>query len=163
VAAIQFLYWTYGIFDPIDEPGAARPASTITNKGHAMNTETKQSLLKVALAAFGVIFMLIYPVGLVWPSGWVWHAGQGAYYLQMICTVYAVLGVYMIIASRNPAQHRSLISFTVWSSAAHAAVMAAQAVGDGHEMGHMLGDVPALFLVAIVLGYLSSGLSANQS
>ena len=128
-----------------------------------MNTETKHSLLKIALAAFGVIFMLIYPAGLIWPSGWIWHAGQGAYYLQMICAVYAVLGVYLIIASRNPAQHRSLISFTVWSSAAHAAVMAVQAMGDDHEMGHMIGDVPALFLVAIVLGYLSSGLSAQQN
>jgi hypothetical protein len=47
----------------------------------------------------------------------------------MICTIYAVLGVYLIIASRNPAQHRSLISFTIWSSAAHAAVMAVQAMG----------------------------------
>jgi len=127
-----------------------------------MNTETKQSLLKIALAAFGVIFMLVYPVGLVWPSGWVWHAGQGTYYLQMICTVYAVLGICLIVASRNPAQHRSLISFTIWSSAAHAAVMAVQAMGDGHEMGHLIGDVPALFLVAIVLGYLSSGASVDQ-
>ena len=81
----------------------------------------------------------------------------------MICTIYAVLGIYLIIASRNPAQHRSLVSFTIWSSAAHAAVMAVQAVSDGHEMGHLIGDVPALFLVAIVLGYLSSGLAADRS
>lgn len=122
-----------------------------------MNTETKQSLLKIALAGFGVIFLLVYPVGLVWPSGWVWHAGQGAYYLQMICAIYAVLGLYLIAASRNPDRHRSLISFAVWSSAVHGGVMAVQAMSDGHEMGHMIGDVPALFLVAIVLGYLSSG------
>jgi hypothetical protein len=163
VKAIQFLYWTHGFFDPIEKPGAARSTSTIINEGQSMNTETKQSMLKIALAAFGVIFMLVYPLGLVWPSGWVWHAGQGTYYLQMICTIYAVLGVYLIIASRNPAQHCSLISFTIWSSAAHAAVMAVQAVRDGHEMGHLIGDVPALFLVAIVLGYLSSGASANQN
>ncbi len=128
-----------------------------------MNTETKQSLLKIALAAFGIIFLLIYPVGLIWPSGWIWHAGQGAYYLQMICTVYAVLGVYLIIASRDPEKHRSLISFAIWSSVAHGGVMAVQAMTDGHEMGHMIGDVPALFLVAIVLGYLSSGTSAARA
>jgi drug/metabolite transporter (DMT)-like permease len=75
----------------------------------------------------------------------------------MICAIYAVLGVYLIVASRHPDRHRSLISFAVWSSAVHAGVMAVQAMGDGHEMGHMIGDVPALFLVAIVLGYLSSG------
>lgn len=128
-----------------------------------MNAETREKLLKVALAAFGIIFLLVYPVGLVWPSGWVWHAGQGEYYLQMICALYIVLGIYLIMASRNPGRYRSLISFTVWSSAAHAAVMAVQAVTDGHEMGHMLGDVPALFLVAIVLGYLSAGTPAEES
>jgi hypothetical protein len=128
-----------------------------------MDIETKKSLLKIALAAFGFIFLLIYPMGLIWPSGWVWHAGQGAYYLQMICAVYIVLGVFLIIASRDPEKHRSLISFTIWSSVAHSGVMAVQSMTDGHEMGHMIGDVPALFLVAIVLGYLSSGLSTVRA
>jgi hypothetical protein len=128
-----------------------------------MNSEAKERLLKISLVAFGVIFMLVYPVGLVWPAGWVWHAGQGEYYLQMICAVYAVLGIFLIMAARDPQRNRSLIAFTVWSSAAHAAVMAVQAMTDGHEMGHMLGDVPALFLVAIVLGYLSFETSRDQA
>ena len=119
-----------------------------------MTREAKDNLLKLALIAFGVIFCLIYPMGLVWPSGWIWHGGQGQYYLQMICGVYAVLGVFLIVASRNPSEHRSLISFTVWSSVVHAAIMAAQAIVDGHELGHLIGDVPALLLVAAVLGYL---------
>ena len=122
-----------------------------------MNTEFKQKLLKLALRAFGTIFLLIYPLGIVWPAGWVWHGGEGSYYLQMICAVYAVLGLYLIAAAKNPAANRSLISFTIWSSVVHAGVMAVQAMSDGHEMGHMLGDVPALLLVAGVLGYLSSG------
>ena len=56
-----------------------------------MNDSTREKLLKMALVAFGAIFFLIYPLGLVWPSGWVWHGGEGKYYLQMICGVYAVL------------------------------------------------------------------------
>ncbi len=120
-----------------------------------MNEATKEKYLKLALKLFGVIFLLIYPLGIVWPAGWIWHGGEGVYYLQMICALYAVLGLYLIIASKNPAEHRSLISFTVWSSVAHGAVMAVQALNDGHEMGHLIGDVPALFLVALVLGYLS--------
>jgi len=128
-----------------------------------MNSATKEKLLKIALAVFGVIFLLVYPVGLVWPAGWVWHGGHGEYYLQMICTIYVVLGIFLIMAARNPAQHRSLIGFTIWSSAAHAAVMAAQVFADGHEMGHLLGDVPALFLVAIVLAYLNHGASADRA
>lgn len=67
------------------------------------------------------------------------------------------------MAANNPEQHRMLIAFTIWSSAAHAAVMAMQAVTDGHEMGHMLGDVPVLFLVAIVLGYLSFGTARDMA
>ena len=121
-----------------------------------MTHSTKLILLKYALVAFGSIFLLVYPLGLLWPSGWVWHGGQGAYYLQMICVIYAVLGIFMILAARNPAEHRSIVSFVVWSSAAHGGIMSVQAVMDGHEMGHMIGDVPALFLVALVLGYLNT-------
>ena len=120
-----------------------------------MNDSTREKLLKTALMAFGAIFFLIYPLGLVWPSGWQWHAGEGRYYLQMICGVYAVLGAFLIAASREPAEHRSLIAFTIWSSVVHAGIMAAQSISDAHETGHLIGDVPALLLVAGVLWYLS--------
>ena len=73
----------------------------------------------------------------------------------MICGVYAVLGAYLIAAARKPSEHRSLISFTIWSSVVHAGIMAVQSIYDGHEIGHLIGDVPALLLVAAVLWYLS--------
>jgi hypothetical protein len=44
---------------------------------------------------------------------------------------------------------------TVWSSIVHAGIMAVQATHDGHELGHLVGDVPALLLIAAVLWYLS--------
>ena len=56
----------------------------------------------------------------------IWHGGEGTYYLQMICGIYAVLGIFLIAAARNPAENRSLISFTIWSSVVHAAIMAAR-------------------------------------
>jgi hypothetical protein len=80
---------------------------------------------------------------------------MGGYYLQMIAGIYAVLGVFLIIAASNPSANRSLISFTVWSSLVHAGIMAVQALGDKHETGHLVGDVPALVLVAVVLWYFS--------
>jgi hypothetical protein len=120
-----------------------------------MNDRTHEKLLKMALVTFGAIFFLIYPLGLVWPSGWLWHGGEGKYYLQMICGVYAVLGAFLIAAAREPSEHRSLISFTVWSSVVHASIMAAQSIYDGHEIGHLIGDVPALLVVAAVLWFLS--------
>lgn len=120
-----------------------------------MDDITRDKLLKIALVAIGAVFFFIYPLGLVWPSGWLWHGGHGQYYLQMICGIYAVLGAFLIMAARHPAEHRSLISFTIWSSVVHAGIMAAQAVYDGNEMGHLAGDVPALLLVAAVLWVLA--------
>ena len=120
-----------------------------------MDESTRENLLKIALVAFGVIFFTIYPLGLIWPSGWQWHSGHGQYYLQMICGIYAVLGAYLIAAARNPWENRCLISFTIWSSIVHAGIMAVQAIHDGSEIGHLVGDVPALLLVAAVLWYLS--------
>ena len=120
-----------------------------------MNNTLREKYLKMALVAFGVIFCLVYPIGLVWPSGWLWHGGQGSYYLQMICGIYVTLGIFLIRAASNPAEHASLISFTVWSSIVHGLIMAVQAVGDAHETGHLIGDVPALLMVAGVLWYLS--------
>jgi hypothetical protein len=122
-----------------------------------MDSVSKEKYLKLALTLFGLVFLVVYPLGMVWPSGWVWHGGAGEYYLQMICGVYFVLGVFLIMAAKNPSEHKSLISFTVWSSVVHAVIMASQVYGDGMEMGHLMGDVPALLLVALLLGYFSSG------
>lgn len=116
-----------------------------------MNISVNDQILKIALRVFGVIFLFVYPLGMIWPSGWVWHGGEGVYYLQMIAGIYAVLGVFLIIAANNPAANRSLISFAAWSSIVHASIMAVQALADKHETGHLLGDVPALVLVAGVL------------
>lgn len=114
-----------------------------------------EKLLKTAMIAFGVVFCLVYPLAMVWPSGWMWHGGHGAYYFQMISGIYATLGIFLILAARRPAAHTSLIAFTIWSSAVHAVIMTIQVFHDGtNEWGHLLGDVPALLLVAAVLGYL---------
>ena len=111
--------------------------------------------LRVVLVAVGLIFIFgIYPLGVVWPSGWAWGHGH-SHYLMMILGVYATLGVFLILASKNPAAHTSLIWFTVWSSLVHAVIMAVQALSDGAERGHLIGDVPALLVVAIALAALT--------
>ncbi|MEI6253831.1 MAG: DUF6632 domain-containing protein [Mycobacteriaceae bacterium] len=124
-------------------------------------------LLQLALAVFGAILLLVYPLALVWPSGWAWHSGAPyeSEYFMMIVGVYATLGVFLLNAARNPQANVSLIWFTVWSSVVHAAIMAVQSFGSGHHMGHLLGDVPALLLVAVVLSVLmvSSGLTRSAS
>jgi hypothetical protein len=121
-------------------------------------------ILSYALIVFGLAFCLIYPLAVIWPSGWAWHEGPPASndYYMMIVGVYATLGVFMILASRDPAANRSLIWFVVWSSIVHALVMAWEAMRNPAMGGHLTGDVPALLLIAIVLGYLMMGRSGAR-
>lgn len=111
--------------------------------------------LRIALLVIGVMFIFcIWPLTIFWPSGWSWHAGGRSYYLEMILSIYATLGIFLIVASKNPLQHRSLIWFAVWSSIVHGSVMAYQAIGDKTQIGHLYGDVLGLFVIAGVLAYL---------
>jgi hypothetical protein len=117
------------------------------------------SLLKIALVVFGIAFLLIYPLSIIWPSGWAWHMGAPyeSDYFMMIVGVYAVLGTFLILAARDPLANRSLIWFTAVSSLVHGAIMAEQSfgvTGSMNHMGHLMGDVPALFGVAAILGGL---------
>ncbi|HEY2798294.1 MAG TPA: DUF6632 domain-containing protein [Thermoanaerobaculia bacterium] len=117
-----------------------------------MSDTTRLKWLKIALFGFGVVFLFIYPLGMVWPSGWSWHMGYSDYFL-MIVGVYATLGVFLIAAARDPLANRSLVQFTIWSSAVHGLIMLFQSLAPGSH-GHLMGDVPALFLVAVVLSVL---------
>jgi hypothetical protein len=74
---------------------------------------------------------------------------------MMIIGVYATLGVFLLLASRDPLAHRDIIWFTVWSSVVHAGIMGIQSFVDAVERGHLAGYVPALLLVALVLGVLA--------
>ena len=119
-----------------------------------LNTD-RVKYLRIALVVFGLIFLIgIYPLTVIWPSGWSWNTGQSDY-LQMILGIYATLGVFLLLASRNPLAHLSLIWFTVWSSVVHGGIMAAQSFESADHMGHLYGDVAALLLVAVVLAILT--------
>ncbi len=110
--------------------------------------------LRISLIAFGIAFLMVYPMMIVWPSGWAWQPGQPEYE-QMLIGIYATLGIFLLWASRKPEAHLSLIWFTVWSSAVHGGIMAVQAVVDPAERGHLPGDVAALLLIAVVLAVLT--------
>ena len=119
-----------------------------------MNGPSSSSLLRPVLRIFGLIFIFGIPLlNRIWPSGWAWVPEQPAY-LQMIWGIYATLGVFLLLAARDPARNLSLIWFTVWSSIVHGAVMAVHSVTDPAQIGHLWGDVAALFLTAVVLTVL---------
>ena len=141
---------------PLEEFFAQEPQfSTRASKVRNVAQPDRTRYLRIALRLVGLTFIVgIYTLVIVWPSGWAWHAGQShhlPHYLQMILGVYATLGVFLLIASRHPAQHRSLIAFTAWSSLVHASIMALQALYNAGDRGHLLGDVPALVIVGAVL------------
>lgn len=119
-----------------------------------MTPQTRERYLPFALRATGLICIFaLYPLTVVWPSGWAWHTGRSEY-LEMILAIYATLGVFLWIAARNPGEHRSLVSFTIWSSVVHGLVMATQSFANKAHIHHLYGDVLGLFVVAGVLAYL---------
>jgi hypothetical protein len=71
--------------------------------------------------------------------------------LQMMLSLYVTLGVFLLLASRNPSVHRSLIAFAAWSSFAHAATMAVQSIGDVHERLHLLIGVLMFAVIGLAL------------
>lgn len=119
-------------------------------------TETERiKYLRIALWLVGLTFTFgIWPLGIVWPSGWAWHEGGRSEYLEMILGIYATLGVFLMLAARDPLAHVSLIRFTVWSSIVHGGIMGVQSVVNTHHIGHLWGDVAALIAVALVLAAL---------
>ncbi len=127
-----------------------------------MNAADRVRFLRVALIVVGLIFLIgIYPLTILWPAGWSWHHDGQSLYLQMILGIYATLGVFLLMAARDPLANRSLIWFTVWSSVVHGGIMAAQSIAYPEHRGHLIGDVPALLIVAVVLGFLTPRTSAK--
>ena len=73
-----------------------------------MSQTTQIKLLKLSMQVVGVIFIVgIYALMVLWPSGWRWHTGH-SHYPAMILGVYATLGLFLLLASRNPLAHLSL-------------------------------------------------------
>jgi uncharacterized protein DUF6632 len=116
--------------------------------------------LRWALVVVGALFVGASIMPVVWPSGWRWQPHH-LYYEEMIFGIYATLGVFLLLAARDPLRNTSLIWFTVWSSVVHGGIMTVQALSAPEHHGHLIGDVPVLFLVAIVLGVLMRRASAS--
>jgi hypothetical protein len=98
--------------------------------------------LKILLVLVGLLFSaLLYPLTMFLRQ-------EPA--LAMMLSLYVALGIFLLLAVRNPAAHRSLIAFTAWSSFAHATVMAVQAFEKVIQRGELLG-VAALIIIGVAL------------
>src|ERR1700691_5160269 len=102
----------------------------------------RELALKIVLALTGLLFLLLaYPL--------IMFARQDPA-LSMMFTLYVTLGVFLLLAIRDPFAYRSLIAFTAWSSFAHAAVMGTQAMKNMVARGEMYG-VAVLIVIGVVL------------
>ncbi|HYU28934.1 MAG TPA: DUF6632 domain-containing protein [Gemmatimonadales bacterium] len=113
-------------------------------------TSKRERALQVALVVWGVLTVVanIYPLVTAFLAGLRPTAGTTA---PMFWTMYATLGVFLVLAARNPSAYRSLIAFAVWSSFAHAAVMALMTIQLPTKRGELLVGVAATALPAVLL------------
>jgi hypothetical protein len=102
----------------------------------------RERALKVALVLVGLIFSaLVYPMTM-------FFSREPA--LAMMLSLYVTLGIFLLLAVRNPSANRSLIAFTGWSSFAHAVVMGTQAYLGLVQRGELIG-VAALVVIGVAL------------
>ena len=102
----------------------------------------RERTLKVVLVLVGLVFLtLVYPLAL--------YLRQDPA-LAMMLSLYVTLGIFLLLAARNPSANRSLIAFTAWSSFAHGAVMAMQAFQNMIQRRELFG-VAALVVIGVVL------------
>ncbi len=111
--------------------------------------------LRIVLTVVGVMF-LAGPFTLLqlWPSGFTWDPRHTEYELFLLGT-FAVLGIFLLNAARDPTRHLSLIWFAAWFSLAHGGIALIQSLRDVAERPNLLGEVPALILVGIGLMWLT--------
>ena len=108
----------------------------------------RERALKVVLVSEGLLFTaLVYPLVL--------FVNQEPA-LALMLSLYVTLGIFLLLASRNPSANRSLIAFTAWSSFAHAAVMGFQAFRNLVPRGELIG-VAVLIVIGVALIALAPG------
>ncbi len=119
----------------------------------------RERALKVVLGLVGLLFVLmVYALTTtLWPK---WQPNHE--FEQMMVSLYITLGVFLLIALRNPAAHRSLIAYTAWSSFAHAAVMTVQSVHLPNDRGHLLGGSAMFVVIGIALLALAPSKQATE-
>ena len=102
----------------------------------------REIVLKIVLAIVGLLFLATsYPLA-------VFIRREPA--LSMMLSLYVTLGIFLLLAIRDPSTNRTLIAFTAWSSLAHAAIMGLQAWLGMVDRGELIG-VAILFVIWLAL------------
>src|SRR5437773_4376733 len=125
-------------------------------------TSKRERALQVVLVVLGLLTAgaNIYPLVTSFVAGLRPAGGTTA---PMFYTILATLGVFLVLAARNPSAHRSLIAYTVWSSFAHTAVMALMAIQLPTKRGELLAGVAVTGLGAVLLFVLARSGSTDST
>lgn len=74
--------------------------------------------------------------------------------VAMIMSLYVTLGIFLLLAARNPEANRSLIAFAGWANVAHAGTMTVQELTHVIQRQELLGvilfGVVGVALIALV-------------
>jgi len=104
----------------------------------------RERALKVVLVMVGLLFCAgVYPLTLMVKQ-------EPA--LSMMMSLYVTLGIFLILAARNPSAHRSLIAFAAWSSFAHATVMSVQAYLNFIARRELIGSAVFILIGVALIG-----------
>ena len=102
----------------------------------------RERALKVVLVLLGLLFLA---------GVYLLMQRDTPIFAQMMISLYVTLGVFLLIAARDPAAHRSLIAFAAWANLAHGTVMAMQVVRHQIPRSDLLGAVLPLYIIGAVL------------
>lgn len=111
--------------------------------------------LKAVLVLVGLLFSAgIYPLVTSVRSALKAHEESA---LPMMLSLYVALGVFLLLAARNPPVYRSVIAFAAWSSFAHASVMAVMSVQLPGERAELLISAATFSIIGVLLIVLAPG------
>jgi hypothetical protein len=117
----------------------------------------RERVLKGVLVLVGLVFSAgVFPV-----AESLWHQNQSMYTFDMMLSLYVALGIFLLMAARNPSTNRSLIAFAAWSCFAHAAVMAVTAFSKGGYRGDVWG-VAVLVIIGVALIVLTPAKQSGE-
>ena len=116
----------------------------------------RERALKVVLVLVGLLFVgSLYPIVM-----YVWRPGNEPPGDTMMLSLYLALGIFLLLAVRNPSAHRSLIAYAGWANIAHATVMALMAI---HPASDRRGLLIAAGLSGVIGGILIGLAPAKRS
>lgn len=111
------------------------------------------SRLLMRLVGWGM-FIFFPLTALLFPSGFLWGTHPDSMhdpfspYAAMLGAMYIALAIVLIRCSSEPQKHTAIFDYVIISSIIHGLVMVFQSIFIPHELIHLLGDIPLLFIMA---------------